>query len=461
MALLSSFGLLSKPAIVAATAAFGVAAAVGSYVLIFDADDTPEPVVQTTAAITPSVELALDNTSLQVSTSDQAPQVPAVALGKKFGTTDETGGKAPSAGTEVASFANPETGSTDATIVGSGSDLAVSATVIGNQVVASAISDAVNLDTASAGVPVVSSGSPDIASAARPSIDLVRIDKRGSAVVAGKSEPGQILQVVIGGVVIADVTADAKGRFVALFDVPASQDPQMLTLVAKGADGRVVYSKESVVVMGREVVVTTAPEADSVIELVEDVAPAVIIATEEGIRVVQPVTFSDQAPEALANITIDLISYDDSGEVVLTGRGQVDKHVRVYINDQPIKTAAINSDGSWKLSLPEVEPGRYILRVDEIDADGQVTSRVETPFQKEQAKDVRRTASSAPLTEPTTSDPLPKIDKVTIQTGATLWALAKANYGDGSLYVQIFQANKEFIRDPDLIYPGQVFTIPD
>ncbi len=461
MALLSSFGLLSKPAIVAGSAAVCVAAAVGSYILIFDAENTPVPVVQSAGETTPPVELAVDTSGLRISPSEAAPNVSTVVLGKKFGTTDETGGTAPDVGTEVAALANPDTGTAETAIVGDGNDLAVSATVVGGQVVASADTDAVRLDTASAGVPVVGGGSPEISSATRPSIDLVRIDKLGAAVVAGKSEPGQALQVIIEGVVIAEVKADDKGRFVALFDVPASQDPQMLTLLASGADGKAVFSRESVVVMGREVVTTNAPDADSVIEVVEDVAPAVIIASEEGIKVVQPVTFSEQAPEALANITIDLISYDESGEVILTGRGSADKHVRVYINDQPIKTEEIGADGSWKLALPEVDPGRYTLRVDEIDSAGQVTSRVETPFQKEQAEDVRRTASAADLSEASSGERLPEIDKVTIQTGATLWALAKANYGDGALYVQIFQANKEFIRNPDLIYPGQVFTIPE
>ncbi|MGB3147711.1 MAG: LysM peptidoglycan-binding domain-containing protein, partial [Paracoccaceae bacterium] len=50
---------------------------------------------------------------------------------------------------------------------------------------------------------------------------------------------------------------------------------------------------------------------------------------------------------------------------------------------------------------------------------------------------------------------------VTVQPGFTLWAIARENYGDGLLYVRVFEANKDQIRDPDLIYPGQIFTVPD
>ena len=49
---------------------------------------------------------------------------------------------------------------------------------------------------------------------------------------------------------------------------------------------------------------------------------------------------------------------------------------------------------------------------------------------------------------------------VTVQPGYTLWYIAKQNFGDGVLYVQVFAANRDKIRDPDLIYPGQIFTIP-
>ena len=50
---------------------------------------------------------------------------------------------------------------------------------------------------------------------------------------------------------------------------------------------------------------------------------------------------------------------------------------------------------------------------------------------------------------------------VTVQPGFTLWGIAQERYGDGVLYVQVFEANKDKIKDPDLIYPGQVFSVPE
>lgn len=48
----------------------------------------------------------------------------------------------------------------------------------------------------------------------------------------------------------------------------------------------------------------------------------------------------------------------------------------------------------------------------------------------------------------------------TIEKGDTLWAIASKHLGKGARYPEIFEANKEVIKDPDLIYPGQQIRIP-
>jgi nucleoid-associated protein YgaU len=73
--------------------------------------------------------------------------------------------------------------------------------------------------------------------------------------------------------------------------------------------------------------------------------------------------------------------------------------------------------------------------------------------------------ASAPDMPPADSDPKapaaePMISAITVQPGSTLWAISRERYGDGLLYVQVFEANRDKIRDPDLIYPGQVFELP-
>jgi nucleoid-associated protein YgaU len=57
-------------------------------------------------------------------------------------------------------------------------------------------------------------------------------------------------------------------------------------------------------------------------------------------------------------------------------------------------------------------------------------------------------------------EPVETTEFYTIQRGDTLWKIAKQYYGNGSKYPLIFEANREVIKNPDLIYPGQVVRIP-
>ncbi len=404
----------------------------------------------------------------------------------------------PAVSSPVAQGAAPEAMNNDAAKTDP-TDATVSATVVGETVVASNTPpSAVPQSGTSATKPAVGTVAPGLAAGTVPVFELVRVDKAGAAIVAGKSAPGAAVEVVLNGAVVATIKADNRGNFVAMFDVPPKDQPQTITLQAQDPSGQMVVSEDSVFVVGPEAgsVVAATPATNDAAAQTDTAAagdsgqsdaakpatgdnsmaaavaaaaatasdpqaPAIVIAGKSGVKLMQPPSVAGNAPEAMANVSLDLITYDDQGEVLLAGRGGLDQHVRVYVNDRPVKTELVNPDGAWQMTLPEVDPGTYTLRVDELDASGKVTSRLETPFRKENPEDVKRVASAtAPSHSDTTTD-LPKIDKITIQPGATLWALAKANYGDGRLYMQIFDANRTSIRNPNLIYPGQIFTIPD
>ena len=187
----------------------------------------------------------------------------------------------------------------------------------------------------------------------------------------------------------------------------------------------------------------------------EPQSPGVLLAGDDGSVTVIQSPGNPVSPDALTNIVIDTISYDAEGEVAIAGRGAGAGFVRIYVDNRPVKTERIAEDGSWRAALPEVDSGVYTLRIDEVDESGEVTSRVETPFKKEEPEALAEAIETARQTG--TEGP---ITLVTVQPGFTLWGIARRNYGEGIQYVQIYEANKDQIRDPDLIYPGQIFTIP-
>ena len=55
---------------------------------------------------------------------------------------------------------------------------------------------------------------------------------------------------------------------------------------------------------------------------------------------------------------------------------------------------------------------------------------------------------------------VPEVNTAIVARGDNLWRISKRIYGQGLRYTVIFGANTPQIRDPDLIYPGQVFVLP-
>ena len=375
--------------------------------------------------------------------------------------------------------------------------------------------------------------------AAPPRVDEVRLEPDGTAVIAGRAEPGSTVSVLVDGVEVATAQADARGDFAAVGFVAPDTAARVLTLAATGS-GEAVASAEEIILApmsppaSPETVATAAPapapepvaaevgaepaaaavsEAETAaaepgpvtaaatpvaeapaevaadaglpqaaepelaetpadvqvtgenpagettavpeptgdvtaVETAEAVAPqsvAVLKSTEEGVTLLQP------AAPPVDEIALDTIGYSQGGDVQLSGRASLEAvQVRVYLNNRTVVNLPVDTDGGWRGDLPDVDAGVYTLRVDALNAAGQVTSRVETPFKREEAAVLA--AASAGQEGPAQA--------ITVQTGDTLWAIARDRYGEGVLYVKVFEANRTSIRDPDLIYPGQVFDLP-
>ncbi|MGP1356398.1 LysM peptidoglycan-binding domain-containing protein, partial [Roseicyclus sp.] len=176
-----------------------------------------------------------------------------------------------------------------------------------------------------------------------------------------------------------------------------------------------------------------------------------------GLRVVQSAGAAPEGgspaapPAAQTEVRLDAIAYDLEGGVVLSGRGPADGQVQILLDNRPIELGEIGPGGNWSLDLPDVDPGTYTLTVAQLSPEGEIEARVDTPFLRE---DPARIAASPMLVEA-------GVSVITVQPGFTLWGIAEANFGEGIAYVQIFEENRGAIRNPDLIFPGQIFRLPD
>ena len=254
-----------------------------------------------------------------------------------------------------------------------------------------------------------------------PAFDLVRVDEDGSAIIAGSAKPNSEVRLLVDGKELETAETDASGAFAILTTIPSGEKP--LELQLEDVNDSNIKSADTVLII---------PNKEA-----EASGPKIIIAESDGKIIVQEQ--NDIAPK-IQPLSLDTINYAASGDVILAGRASSEQIVRVYVDNKPVVLGEV-TDGKWNFEIPNIEEGIYTLRVDAINNEGKVVDRVESPFQR-----VIREMEDG---------------QATIQPGFTLWKLAELKYGFGMRYVQIFEANRDSIKDPDLIYPGQVFQIPE
>ncbi len=342
---------------------------------------------------------------------------------------------------------------------------------------------------------------PVVPAAVVPRFDTVRAEADGAVLVAGAAAGGAKVAVLVDGAEAGGAEADAQGKFAAFLDLGPSDKPRVLTLRARAADGSDTVSDASVILQptppAPAVLAGESPAPATETEAVPEAAPEAV--PEAGPAVPATAPEPAKAPEVLiadasgvtrltadvpvAGVVLDTIGYDALGNLDMAGRGQSGQFARLYVDDAPQATAPVAASGKWRAKLTGIDAGVHRLRIDQLDSAGKVTARLELPFQREAPAKVAAPATAAP--EPATA-PVPEVApsatetatettsaaeppppapvtevSITVQPGFTLWGIASRNYGDGMLFVRVYEANKDQIRDPDLIYPGQVFTVPD
>ena len=268
-----------------------------------------------------------------------------------------------------------------------------------------------------------------------PSFDVVKVGPTGTAVIAGRAEPGAKVIVRDGDKAIGEVTADRRGEWVLIPEQPIGSGNRLLSAEASNPGSSATVKSEDTVAL------SISPAAPA--ERAGETALAVVLPHEggRGARVLQlPNNAAPGKPNALS---MDTAEYDTQGRVVLSGHAAPGATVQIYLGNEPLATVTADTAGVWSATSPQaVSSGQLELRLDQLASNGAVAQRVALPF-----------------TQAAAIEPAPGQNYV-VQRGNNLWRIAQRAYGAGTRYVTIYSANPDQIRNPDKIYPGQVFKIP-
>lgn len=288
---------------------------------------------------------------------------------------------------------------------------------------------------AAAAVP--QSAPPPAEAVGKPTFDVARIGPDGRAVVAGRAAPGAKVLLLDGGKEVASAVADARGEWVIIAQEPPLVPGQHELRVIQHIEGRAPLTSDQVVVA----IVppsATASSGGAKEETLVMIAPSAGAAT-----LVQPPSAAG-VPKS-GDLVISTVDYDERGRTTVSGQASPGTSVRLYVDDKIAGEAVAGADGRWRLEPADpLDNGKHKIRVDRLTKDGKPAARLEVPFER--------------VAMPPDSGSGGR--RLFVVRGDNLWNIARAHYGEGWRYTTIFSANKEQIRDPHLIYPGQVISLP-
>lgn len=252
-----------------------------------------------------------------------------------------------------------------------------------------------------------------------PTFDVLRVEPDGSAVVAGKAQPGSKLEILSNGKVIAQTTIDGSGDFAAVFDNPLPPGDHELVLRSTDASGKATQSEEVATVSvpngkaGELLAMVSKPGEASRVLAMPEAAPSALqppqaaqpgqSATAAATTTPAPAA-STPAPSAAAapltsTVQVTAVEFEGS-KIFVAGSAPAASSVRALVDDKEIGKSTTEASGHFVIEgNVDLSVGSHIITVEELNADGTVKVRVRVPFERPQT-DQATVAMQAPSATP-------------------------------------------------------------
>ncbi|MCA0432831.1 MAG: LysM peptidoglycan-binding domain-containing protein [Proteobacteria bacterium] len=347
-----------------------------------------------------------------------------------------------------------------------------------------------------------------------PSFDTVRVEPTGEAVIAGRAAPGADVIIKFDNVYVGEVKAESDGSFVFVPEHPLPQGSGALTLESTH-EGQTLVSKDAIAVVvtrnapalvakvdpQQPTKIVQAPGSEATAGAPKEVRLSSIDYNDAGNMVFQGVA----KPNATVRFYVDNsivgeVAADakgswlfDAAEAIAPGQhtlradevdggGKVTSRAETpFLREAPEKVIA----SQQAQPAPEAQVAAAEPAQEPVAEQPAMTTEEPAAVPQAQEQAAAPDAASAPLdaapadaapadaaaAEPQPAEPPKKLAmapaavpggpmRVVIQPGNNLWIISQELYGQGKSFTVIFDANRDQIKDPDKIYPGQILTTP-
>jgi nucleoid-associated protein YgaU len=306
---------------------------------------------------------------------------------------------------------------------------------------------------------------PELAPLPLPSFDVVRVEPGGEAVVAGRAAPKSQVTLLSGVRLLGQIGADADGNFVIL---PQALSPGEHVLSLRSRLGEQEVASQQTVTM-----VVPQRGTGGVIAAVDAPNQPTRVLSADNSAKPQPAASPADGAKGLRIASVEAMA---GGGAFMSGQAPAGAPVRLYLNDSFVASVTAGPDGKWTVRIDQgMQPGAYNVRADVIGADGKPLGRVEAPFDLPVSMAAAPVAA-APAPAPAAAQPpvvtqqkdesvagaavVAELRTARVERGDSLWRISRTIYGEGPRYTQIYDANTNQIRNPNLIFPGQVLVVP-
>jgi nucleoid-associated protein YgaU len=130
-------------------------------------------------------------------------------------------------------------------------------------------------------------------------------------------------------------------------------------------------------------------------------------------------------------------------------------------------SSAVRSSAEVPSNVPETVVANSSVLLDQTVGSSQAHQASQSPFQIAKRQDtavsqVPHTTTATPLSggSSPTAGVDSKIATMVVSRGDSLWRISRVTYGAGMRYAVVYKANRDQIRNPNRIYPGQLFVLP-